>query len=161
MPPPAPDEPTLPRFFTRELPVLQEVYRREEVVRDEGGGVNDLPTSEDVVEALDGALPRGQVLASLQRLGQEGYVDGAEESSLAEDDFFLALTVTARGRRLLGDWPADDAGTRLLEHLEALLVQEQDQGRRRALSRLLESAREVGVSVVGGLVVAAGQGVVM
>jgi hypothetical protein len=89
-------------------------------------------------------LTQDQVERGLQALHDAGYIEGIDVTAQGDIFDLLNIRLLERGRRAVGQWPAEDQYAALLEVLEAQIAASQDPEQRTKLERLREAAIGLG-----------------
>jgi hypothetical protein len=96
------------------------------------------------------------MVIEVERLIESGYVPGDLQKMMTGGDpsswFLTKSRLTERGARAVSLWPTAE---KLVETLEARAQAEADPVRKKALTELLETARQVGVPVLAEILAAA------
>lgn len=133
--------------YSTDLPVLEYVY--------EHGGQHELL---GVVQIAEGTgLDALAVAESLDRLSGARYLAGRLRRSMSGADpspwFLEDSRLAERGLRVVGAWPSDDPYDALMALVVRQIASTEDPSRKTKLRALASSIRDVGQSVVAGLLV--------
>lgn len=133
-------------WFERELPILQAISEADVV------GDNLDHAAKNAVPGLDEQVYR----RTIQALHDARYIDARFLPGGGKLHGAHVVKLLERGRRETRQWPSEDLGEALLDVLERLIETEQDPDRKRQLTGLREKARELGVGMLGNILVMLG-----
>ena len=137
------------KWEERELPILDAIAGVED---DQGEKVERIDTIVDLT-----GLERRDVALGLRALLDAGYVDAIDASSPIVGDEgaeFLNIGLLERGRRVIGQWPSEDAGDDLLELIRERADNATTEEERSRLRRLFDAGKAVGGKTLTEIVVA-------
>jgi len=138
------------RWTSTALPILQHIATIE--------GVEDQITVGELAE-LTGASPR-EVEIEVDRLREEGLLGGGEFAKFMTGGdvtpyILMMPRLTASGCRAVGAWPSEPFGNAFIEALQQAAEEATEPEERTRLQKALAAVKDVGVTVVTEVAVAA------
>ncbi len=127
----------------RALPILEAVAAREAEGR--------RPSFDEVV--TDTSLDRGQCAREVLSLVEDGYITAIDAGSASGADW-VSIRLAPRGRRAVGEWPADPVDA-FIGAIEQAIARTDDPAERGRLEKLRGAVVDVTKGVVAGAIVTA------